>query len=200
MRNFYGHLLRYCTAQSIARVSEFRRWAAPQNETLARTADKRGAPPTMAEQAKRRDLPTLAISCAYQGRLAACIDRSKRPAPVWIYTQWHGFIWKDLEGALVFSNVLLHGVSPEFQFRRYGQRHRTGPMKSIFKIHVRRRCVRGKFVEFRLAGGEVWLNSDDLEDIKKYPFLGTEPPTSLNGLYDMFRLAYSGLPRDRRCR
>jgi len=57
-------VLRYCTARSIARVSEFRRKAAPQNETLVRTADKRGAPPTMAEQAERRDLPTLAISCA----------------------------------------------------------------------------------------------------------------------------------------
>jgi len=52
---FYGHLLRYCTARSIARVYEFqvRRWAAPQDGALVKTADtiasKRGAPPTMGE-------------------------------------------------------------------------------------------------------------------------------------------------------
>jgi len=54
----YGHLLRYCTARSIARVYEFqvRRWAAPQDGALVKTADtsikaRSSSPPTMAEQA-----------------------------------------------------------------------------------------------------------------------------------------------------
>ena len=70
MRNFYGHLLRYCAARSIARVHEFqfRRWAAPQDGTLVKTAEmasERRAPPTMAEAGEaERDQPTLAISCA----------------------------------------------------------------------------------------------------------------------------------------
>jgi len=38
---FYGHLLRYCIARSIARVYEFQvhRWAAPQDGALVKTAD-----------------------------------------------------------------------------------------------------------------------------------------------------------------
>jgi len=40
MRNFNGHLLGYCTARSIATVSEFHRWAAPRDGKLVRPAEK----------------------------------------------------------------------------------------------------------------------------------------------------------------
>jgi len=163
MRNLNGHLLRYCAARSIARVSEFRRWAAPRGGTLVRPADK--LLPQWARQAECQVKSADARNFMRLAREARCMHwqvRSKRPASVSINSQRHGFIWKDVEGAVAFSNVLQRDDSPQLQFRRYGQRPRTGSMKSIFKIHVRRRCVRGIIPGIssgRRGGGGVRGNS-----------------------------------------
>ena len=54
-------------------------------------------------------------------REACCMhSRVQAPSAGVEYSQRHGLIWKDLEGAVAFSNVLQRDVSPVFRFRRYG--------------------------------------------------------------------------------
>jgi len=83
--------------------------------------------------------------------------------------------WRDRDLSVLSSTVHRCSTAQLFQFRPYRQRRRTGPIKSMFKIHVQCRCVRGKnscnsvWPEGEGCGGGV-VNSHDLEGMKKIPF------------------------------
>ena len=121
-------------------------------------------------------------ACDLEQRVTACPARVNI-AEISIFSMFleRNSLWDTFTGAFEVLRCAEYRLSTSAlrdQFRRYRQRRRTGPMKSIFKIHVRRRCVRGKIpgIPSSRRGGvgvgwaEGWLTQITLKVWKKIPF------------------------------